>query len=124
MKCFQMRKERKTALSSPEISAEESALLLAAEIGRNVPQIDLHGATAEEARTALDSFLYAEFRKGTRAVKIIHGKGTGVLGVAVREELARHNLVEAWRPAERSEEMNAVAYAVLYESVFYERGAE
>jgi DNA mismatch repair protein MutS2 len=36
-------------------------------------------------------------------VRLIHGKGTGTLRQAVREELKNHPLVKSFRPAEREE---------------------
>jgi len=37
--------------------------------------LDLHGMTAEEARPAVDRFLFDAYRKGQRCVLIIHGRG-------------------------------------------------
>jgi DNA-nicking Smr family endonuclease len=37
--------------------------------------LDLHGMTAEEARTAVERFLWSAFRAGHRCVLIVHGKG-------------------------------------------------
>ena len=35
---------------------------------------------------------------GLREVRVVHGRGTGVLRTAVREELAKHPLVERSEP--------------------------
>ena len=37
-------------------------------------------------------------RRGLREVRLVHGRGTGVLRKAVREELSRHPLVERAEP--------------------------
>ncbi len=58
-------------------------------VGTNIPKLlysgkwsikgtlDLHGATADEARIELVAFLNEERKAGHRAVRIIHGKGHG-----------------------------------------------
>jgi DNA-nicking Smr family endonuclease len=38
-------------------------------------QLDLHGATSEEARELMDDFLFRSLRHGWGCVKIIHGRG-------------------------------------------------
>ncbi|MBP5275153.1 MAG: Smr/MutS family protein [Abditibacteriota bacterium] len=43
------------------------------------PVLDLHGKTAEEARASLETFLDKALLAGCRELRIIHGKGTGVL---------------------------------------------
>ena len=55
--------------------------------------IDLHGLTAEEARSAFDGFLSDAITAGKRAVLIIHGRGLSsphqpVLKTKVREWLS------------------------------------
>ena len=61
-------------------------------------EIDLHRLTVEEALPKLDKFLYDAFQAGFYDVRVVHGKGTGTLRQAVRRELARHPLVESYRP--------------------------
>ena len=39
------------------------------------PQLDLHGLTVDEARTALGAFLHEVQRGHRRCVRIVHGKG-------------------------------------------------
>lgn len=43
-------------------------------------QIDLHGLTSDEARTAVVEFLDASMKHDLRCVRIIHGKGLGSQG--------------------------------------------
>ncbi|GLW60729.1 hypothetical protein Hthe01_10780 [Hydrogenophilus thermoluteolus] len=53
-------------------------------------QLDLHGLTREEARTAMSAFLAEALRTGERCVRIIHGKGYGSPGgVSVLKHLSR-----------------------------------
>ncbi len=43
-------------------------------------QLDLHGRTVDEARTALAGFLYDACARGLRVVRVVHGKGRGSPG--------------------------------------------
>ncbi len=67
------------------------------------PELDLHRLTSDEAMTKLDQYLYDAYVAGLSSVRIIHGKGTGVLRQVVREQVARHLLVKSFRPAEQQE---------------------
>jgi DNA mismatch repair protein MutS2 len=59
-------------------------------------QLDVRGTTAQEAREAVRSLLDQATLAGLRSVHVVHGRGTGVLRAAVREEIARHQLVERY----------------------------
>lgn len=65
-------------------------------------ELDLHGATVEEAIPRLDEFIYGAFRRGRWRVYVIHGKGTGTLRRAVRQYLSGHSLVKRMATADRS----------------------
>jgi DNA mismatch repair protein MutS2 len=64
------------------------------------PEIMLRRLTVDEALLKLDQGLYDLFMAGFQSVRVVHGKGTGTLRLAVRRELANHTLVESFRPAE------------------------
>lgn len=51
----------------------------------------------DEAMPKLDYYLNAAFMAGLPWVRIVHGKGTGVLRQAVHEVLAEHPLVKSFR---------------------------
>jgi DNA-nicking Smr family endonuclease len=51
-------------------------------------EADLHGLTADEASRALDEFILEARERGLRCVRVIHGKGTGVLKERARRDLA------------------------------------
>lgn len=55
-------------------------------------QLDLHGMRRDEAREALTEFLRNAIRRGTRCVRIIHGKGLG----SVNKEPVLKNKVRNW----------------------------
>ena len=57
-------------------------------------EIDLRGRTAQEAREAVRDLIDAAALAGLPEVRVIHGRGTGAVRKAVRDELAKHPLVE------------------------------
>jgi DNA mismatch repair protein MutS2 len=67
------------------------------------PELYLRRLTVDEALFRLDRYLNDAFVAGLPIVRLIHGKGTGTLRQAVREELKNHPLVKSFRPAEREE---------------------
>jgi len=66
-------------------------------------ELYLRRLTVDEALFRLDRYLNSAFVAGLPIVRLIHGKGTGTLRQAVREELKNHPLVKSFRPAEREE---------------------
>jgi DNA mismatch repair protein MutS2 len=76
-------------------------------------EVDVRGERAEDARAAVRAAVDAAAMVGRPRVRIIHGKGTGALRAAVREELARHPLVDVVEPAPLNEGGEGATYAVL-----------
>ena len=64
-----------------------------------VNELHLRRLTVDEALLKLDKYLNDAFMAELHQVRVIHGKGTGTLRQAVREELAKHPLVKSYRPA-------------------------
>jgi len=64
------------------------------------PEIDLHALTVDQALVRLDEFLHSSFRAGHYRVRIVHGKGTGVLKVEVARYLSTHPLVLRYQSAD------------------------
>jgi len=58
-----------------------------------IPSIDLHGYSESNALITLELFLHHEYARRTPRVRVIHGKGNGILRDAVRRELTRSQLV-------------------------------
>ena len=64
-------------------------------------ELDLHGMTVAEMLPVLDDFLYRSYRAGLSRVRVVHGKGTGILRQEVRRLLSSHQLVSGFRPSDR-----------------------
>jgi DNA mismatch repair protein MutS2 len=62
-----------------------------------VPELDLHALTVDEALTLIHGFLNDACLVGLKEVRIVHGKGTGILRQAVIRELKGHPLVKSYR---------------------------
>ena len=57
-------------------------------------ELDVRGQRAQEAREAVRSFVDDAALAGLPSVRVIHGRGTGAVRAAVRDELDGHPLVE------------------------------
>ena len=66
-------------------------------------EIHLRRLTADEALLKLDKYLHDAFMAGLYQVRVVHGKGTGILRQKVREQLAKHPLVKSYRLGEYGE---------------------
>ena len=76
-------------------------------------ELDLRGLTVDDMLLELDRYLDQAYLAGLPFVRIIHGKGTGALRQAVREELRGHPLVGEFRAGENSEGGEGVTVAKL-----------
>jgi DNA mismatch repair protein MutS2 len=63
-------------------------------------ELDLRGWRAEDAKIRVEEFLDRALRDGLSSVRIIHGKGTGVLRQVVRELLEGHPLARSYAAEE------------------------
>jgi DNA mismatch repair protein MutS2 len=81
--------------SEPEAVPEPAVRVFAAARGDVSDQLDVRGMRAQEAREAVRAFVDDAALAGLKTVRVVHGRGTGALRTAVREELGRHSLVES-----------------------------
>jgi len=60
-------------------------------------ELRIRRLTVDEALFRLEQYLNDAFMAGLPSVRIVHGKGTGMLRQAVHEVLAKHPLVKSFR---------------------------
>ena len=77
------------------------------------PELDLRGMDALEAAAVLTIFLDNAFMANLTQVRIIHGKGTGVLRKTVHEELKHNKHVKKYRLGVYGEGEDGVTIAEL-----------
>ena len=83
---------------------------------RNVkisPEVDLRGMNAEEAIDTLERYIDSAFMAKLGSVRIIHGKGTGVLRKAVHDSLKTNRHVKSFRLGTFGEGEHGVTVAEL-----------
>ena len=76
-------------------------------------ELDLRGHRADMVESELDIYLNDAFMSHLPEVRIIHGYGTGAVRGVVREALAIHSLVKAFRPGGQGEGGDGVTIAKL-----------
>ena len=64
-------------------------------------ELDIRGKRADESLAELELFLDKAVRDGFNSVRIIHGRGKGILRNAVREHLTRHPLARSFEAEAR-----------------------
>ena len=77
------------------------------------PEVDLRGMDSVEAICVLERYLDEAMRSNLKQVRIIHGKGTGVLRKAVHENLKRSKYVKKYRLGVYGEGEDGVTIAEL-----------
>lgn len=113
----------KLTAKADEIYLLENENLYAAKGGRPVhsgremkmtampSEIDLRGMDAVEAICVLDRYLDEAMRAKLSTVRIIHGKGTGVLRAAVQQDLKKNKFVKKFRLGQYGEGEDGVTIA-------------
>jgi DNA-nicking Smr family endonuclease len=64
--------------------------------------LDLHTFLPSEAASVVEEYLEACHQAGIRAVRIVHGKGTGSMKRTVEAVLRRHPRVESFRTSDEA----------------------
>jgi DNA mismatch repair protein MutS2 len=90
---------RPSAQRAPSSTRPDPAVrVLAAATGDVPDELDVRGLRAQETREAVRAFVDAAALAGHETVRVVHGRGTGALRSAVREELTAHSLVARQEP--------------------------
>lgn len=76
-------------------------------------ELDLRGQDSEQAILELNAFIDSAVMSGVQTVRIIHGKGTGVLRTAVAQRLKSHRNVASFRLGRYGEGENGVTIAEI-----------
>ncbi|MCG8512802.1 MAG: endonuclease MutS2 [Halanaerobiales bacterium] len=110
-------KARRADLVKVELSEQQQQELVqhyrVSKTARVSPKIDLRGERYEIAQQRLDKYLDDVFLTGLKQVEIIHGKGTGALRVAVKDQLEKNPHVSSYRPGRQEEGGTGVTIAIL-----------
>ena len=78
-------------------------------------EIDLRGKRVEEGLSTLEGYIDSAFLARLPWIRIIHGKGTGRLRIAVRKVLKQHEHVLSWEEGQDGEGGAGVTVAKLVE---------
>ena len=110
-------------VSDLTISEEDTTEIISGNLNENlkrkpnikipVMQLDIRGMRAEAALDKVETFLDSSIRDGLSKVRIIHGKGTGALRQAVRENLNGHPLVNEFGRAPDPSGGDGATYVLL-----------
>ena len=76
-------------------------------------QLDMRGWRVDAALEELETYLNDAAMSGISSIRIVHGKGTGALRAAVREQLAHHPLVKSYASAPPQEGGDGVTIVKL-----------
>ena len=76
-------------------------------------EVDVRGQYPEEAWANTEKFLDDCYLAGISPVRIVHGKGTGVLKKHIRDMLRRHRYVKSYRPGRFGEGEDGVTVVEL-----------
>ena len=76
-------------------------------------EIDIRGKNFEDAKDIVDKYLDDAYLPGLKSVRIIHGKGTGVLRQKLREHFRNVKLIKSYKDAEYNEGGDGVTVVTL-----------
>jgi DNA mismatch repair protein MutS2 len=87
----------------------------AAEFNEDVPTVDLHGLTRDQAVHSLENELHHQFMLRSDVLRVIHGRGSGALRDAVHAYLRKEPLVAYFRDATLPGIQDGVTVVVLHQ---------
>ena len=106
----------KKSSTSTEIKKTRRVNKMISQSGRNVSgEIDLRGMASDEALLELDKYIDNAILSRLESIRIIHGKGTGVLRKSVSNYLRSHKSIKTFRLGVFGEGEDGVTIAELKE---------
>jgi DNA mismatch repair protein MutS2 len=76
-------------------------------------QLDLRGQRVDDVLPEVDKYLNDAYLTGMQLVRLLHGKGTGALRQAIRDQLAHHPLVKSFEAAAQKDGGEGVTVVAL-----------
>lgn len=108
------RISKRKADADEKVQAQSSVVLPRYEDRPEVAtQLDIRGWRVEAALEELETYLNDAAMSGIASIRIVHGKGTGALRAAVREQLTHHPLVKSFVTAPPQEGGDGVTIVKL-----------
>jgi DNA mismatch repair protein MutS2 len=92
---------------------QDESLFFAAEMGADVPELDLHGLSRREAEYDLDQFIDRQFAAGEKVLRVVHGRGTGTLRRFIHGFLSNHDQVKDYKNASQPHQIGGVTLVRL-----------
>lgn len=80
---------------------------------RDYPEVDLHGMFADEARERLERAIAEALAGGHDRIRIVHGKGTGILRREMWDLLTHHPMVRTFQYASPHDGAEGATVAAL-----------
>lgn len=59
----------------------------------NLPQLDVHGFTADTVMTVVNDFINDNYKLRRRKIVVVHGKGGNILKTKIHQDLKRNKFV-------------------------------
>jgi DNA mismatch repair protein MutS2 len=101
-------RQARVEYTPPAISLPERAEAEAPEV-----QIDLRGWRVDDGLEEVEKYVQNAFMAGMPFVRILHGKGTGALRQAIRQQLAHNPLVKSYKSAEAKDGGDGITIVTL-----------
>ncbi len=91
--------------SQDPVRSDEPAIRVSYDLQPLLPSVELHvrGMRVQEALDKVEGFLDQALMNGIGSARIVHGRGTGALRMAIRDLLERHATAKSFRPGEQGE---------------------
>lgn len=109
-----MPKDSLTRIDAQEDTTKHNTRSILQNKATNVKsEIDIRGKNFEDAKDIVDKYLDDAYLSGLKSVRIIHGKGTGVLRKKLREHFRSVKTIKSYKDAEYNEGGDGVTVVIL-----------